>query len=123
MFLQDWSYPMRREMQEIIPKLFLGPYSAAMKSKLPTLERHGITHIICVRQDSILYNYIINFIKSRPYLTYNVVAAVFPQFSATLSYIADNPVENIIRYFPVVSYRKSSLICIIFIGFRSVCCV
>uniref|UniRef100_A0A3Q3VQB3 Uncharacterized protein n=1 Tax=Mola mola TaxID=94237 RepID=A0A3Q3VQB3_MOLML len=36
---------------EILPGLFLGPYSAAMKSKLPILERQGITHVVCVRQD------------------------------------------------------------------------
>ncbi|XP_043119322.1 serine/threonine/tyrosine-interacting protein isoform X2 [Puntigrus tetrazona] len=47
----DWAYPMRREMQEILPGLFLGPYSAAMKSKLSMLEKQGITHIVCVRQD------------------------------------------------------------------------
>ncbi|KAL4656250.1 serine/threonine/tyrosine-interacting protein [Arapaima gigas] len=83
---QDWSYPMRREMQEIIPGLFLGPYSAAMKSKLPTLEKHGITHIICVRQDIEA-----NFIKPN-----------FPlKFRYLVLDIADNPMENIIRYFPV----------------------
>uniref|UniRef100_A0A3Q2R2S6 Serine/threonine/tyrosine interacting protein n=1 Tax=Fundulus heteroclitus TaxID=8078 RepID=A0A3Q2R2S6_FUNHE len=83
--LLDWAYPMRREMQEILPGLFLGPYSAAMKSKLPALERHGITHIVCVRQDIEA-----NFIK--------------PNFSHRFRYlvldIADNPVENIIRFFP-----------------------
>uniref|UniRef100_A0A8C8E054 Serine/threonine/tyrosine interacting protein n=1 Tax=Oryzias sinensis TaxID=183150 RepID=A0A8C8E054_9TELE len=84
--LQDWAYPMRRDMQEILPGLFLGPYSAAMKSKLPILETHGITHIVCVRQDIEA-----NFIK--------------PNFPHTFRYlvldIADNPVENIIRYFPM----------------------
>uniref|UniRef100_A0A3P9JZ36 Serine/threonine/tyrosine interacting protein n=1 Tax=Oryzias latipes TaxID=8090 RepID=A0A3P9JZ36_ORYLA len=82
----DWAYPMRRDMQEILPGLFLGPYSAAMKSKLPILETHGITHIVCVRQDIEA-----NFIK--------------PNFPHTFRYlvldIADNPVENIIRYFPM----------------------
>uniref|UniRef100_A0A8C6D8G2 Uncharacterized protein n=1 Tax=Moschus moschiferus TaxID=68415 RepID=A0A8C6D8G2_MOSMO len=29
---EEWTYPMRREMQEIPPGLFLGPYSSAMKS-------------------------------------------------------------------------------------------
>ncbi|XP_070760495.1 serine/threonine/tyrosine-interacting protein isoform X1 [Enoplosus armatus] len=83
--LLDWAYPMRREMQEILPGLFLGPYSAAMKSKLPILERQGVTHIVCVRQDIEA-----NFIK--------------PNFPHTFRYlvldIADNPVENIIRFFP-----------------------
>ncbi|XP_055291464.1 serine/threonine/tyrosine-interacting protein isoform X3 [Moschus berezovskii] len=77
---------MRREMQEILPGLFLGPYSSAMKSKLPILQKHGITHIICIRQ-----NIEANFIK--------------PNFQQLFRYlvldIADNPVENIIRFFPM----------------------
>uniref|UniRef100_A0A7M4EZ75 Serine/threonine/tyrosine interacting protein n=1 Tax=Crocodylus porosus TaxID=8502 RepID=A0A7M4EZ75_CROPO len=84
-FLKDWTYPMRREMQEILPGLFLGPYSSAMKSKLSTLQKHGITHVICIRQ-----NIEANFIK--------------PNFQQMFRYlvldIADNPVENIIRFFP-----------------------
>uniref|UniRef100_A0A8C0EZR3 Serine/threonine/tyrosine interacting protein n=1 Tax=Bubo bubo TaxID=30461 RepID=A0A8C0EZR3_BUBBB len=79
---------MRREMQEILPGLFLGPYSSAMKSKLPILQKHGITHVICIRQ-----NIEANFIK--------------PNFQQLFRYlvldIADNPVENIIRFFPMVS--------------------
>lgn len=47
----EWSYRMRRCMQEIIPGLFLGPYSAAVRSNLPVLQAAGITHVICVRQD------------------------------------------------------------------------
>uniref|UniRef100_A0A2I3BRP4 Serine/threonine/tyrosine interaction protein n=1 Tax=Mus musculus TaxID=10090 RepID=A0A2I3BRP4_MOUSE len=31
---EEWTYPMRREMQEVLPGLFLGPYSSAMKSKI-----------------------------------------------------------------------------------------
>lgn len=37
--------------QEVVPGLFLGPYSAASRSKLDSLLEHGITHIVCVRQD------------------------------------------------------------------------
>uniref|UniRef100_A0A3Q4M4G5 Serine/threonine/tyrosine interacting protein n=1 Tax=Neolamprologus brichardi TaxID=32507 RepID=A0A3Q4M4G5_NEOBR len=71
---------------EILPGLFLGPYSSAMKSKLPILERHGITHIVCVRQDIEA-----NFIKPN-----------FPHmFRYLVLDIADNPVENIIRFFPM----------------------
>uniref|UniRef100_A0A5F9D891 Uncharacterized protein n=1 Tax=Oryctolagus cuniculus TaxID=9986 RepID=A0A5F9D891_RABIT len=29
---KEWTYPMRREMQEILHGLFLGPYSSAMKN-------------------------------------------------------------------------------------------
>ncbi|NXY48158.1 STYX protein, partial [Ceuthmochares aereus] len=71
---------------EILPGLFLGPYSSAMKSKLPILQKHGITHVICIRQ-----NIEANFIKPN-----------FPQlFRYLVLDIADNPVENIIRFFPM----------------------
>ncbi|KAF4017010.1 hypothetical protein G4228_009089 [Cervus hanglu yarkandensis] len=67
---EEWTYPMRREMQ------------------LPILQKHGITHVICIRQ-----NIEANFIK--------------PNFQQLFRYlvldIADNPVENIIRFFPMVS--------------------
>ncbi|KAG2457854.1 STYX protein, partial [Polypterus senegalus] len=91
----DWAYPMRREMQEILPGLFLGPYSSAMKSKLSFLEKHGITHIVCIRQDIEA-----NFIKPN-----------FPErFRYLVLDIADNPVENIIRYFPMTKdFIDSSL--------------
>ena len=32
----DWVYSMRREMQEIVKGLFLGPYSVAVRSKVRT---------------------------------------------------------------------------------------
>ncbi|KAJ3414277.1 hypothetical protein HDV05_006806 [Chytridiales sp. JEL 0842] len=37
---------MRREMQEIIPNVFLGPYSCARDRDY--LKSHGITHLLCV---------------------------------------------------------------------------
>ncbi|KAG8187232.1 hypothetical protein JTE90_020661 [Oedothorax gibbosus] len=40
-----------QEMQEIIPGLFLGPFSAASKANLGALLKAGITHIVCVRQE------------------------------------------------------------------------
>jgi hypothetical protein len=33
-FSQDWEYAMRREMQEIVPNLYLGPYASANKNKV-----------------------------------------------------------------------------------------
>ncbi|XP_063129962.1 serine/threonine/tyrosine-interacting protein isoform X3 [Rattus norvegicus] len=57
-----------------------------MNFRLPILQKHGITHIICIRQ-----NIEANFIK--------------PNFQQLFRYlvldIADNPVENIIRFFPM----------------------
>ena len=47
----DWTYTMRRDMQEIVPGLYLGPYAAAGKKNLSKLENAGITHVVCVRQE------------------------------------------------------------------------
>lgn len=83
----DWTYTMRRSMQEIIPGLYLGPYSAAMKSKLESLTAHGITHIICVRQN----------------IEAHCIRANFPdRFRYLVLDIADSPTENIIQHFPTV---------------------
>ncbi|XP_077989228.1 serine/threonine/tyrosine-interacting protein B-like [Glandiceps talaboti] len=82
----EWAYTMRREMQEIIPGLYLGPYAAAMKSKKQSLKEHSITHIVCVRQ-----NIEANFIKPN-----------FPEdFKYLVLDVADRPTENIIRHFVV----------------------
>lgn len=83
----DWSYAMRREMQEIIPGLYLGPYSAAMRSKSDSLLANKVTHIVCIRQ---------------------AVEAHFirPNFPDLFKYlvldIADSATENIIQHFPKV---------------------
>ncbi|NXI25806.1 STYX protein, partial [Sterrhoptilus dennistouni] len=57
-----------------------------LSPQLPILQKHGITHVICIRQ-----NIEANFIK--------------PNFQQLFRYlvldIADNPVENIIRFFPM----------------------
>lgn len=80
----NWNY----SMQEIIPGLFLGPYSVALKNCRNLLLDQGITHIVCVRQpgeDDFIRPYIID-----PIFTY-----------LTLE-IADTATENIIRFFPKV---------------------
>lgn len=83
----DWEYTMRREMQEIIPNLYLGPYAAANKNKLCYLESMGITDIVCVRHAAEA-----NFIK--------------PNFPDKIRYlvlnVADVYTENIIQYFQKV---------------------
>ncbi|ELU10633.1 hypothetical protein CAPTEDRAFT_164406 [Capitella teleta] len=83
----DWAYAMRRDMQEIVPGLFLGPYAAAMKSKLEFLKLHQITHIVCIRQK----------------LEANIVKPNFPDhFQYLVLDISDNVTENIIKFFPRV---------------------
>jgi len=83
----DWTYTMRRTMQEIVPGVFLGPYSAAQRTKLDALKQHGITHIVCVRQDVEAHFIKPNFPEEIQYLTLN---------------IADSVTENIIHHFPTV---------------------
>jgi len=84
----NWHYGMRRSMQEIIPGLFLGPYSAALKNCRSNLIEKGVTHIICVRQSI-----------EAPFIK--------PQFTdssfiyLTLD-IADQATESIICFFPKV---------------------
>ena len=51
MVQEDWAYTMRRSMQEIVPGLFLGPAAAAGRKAGEELERVGISHIVCVRQN------------------------------------------------------------------------
>jgi serine/threonine/tyrosine-interacting protein len=34
---EDWKYAMRREMQEISPGLFLGPYAAASRNQVDSV--------------------------------------------------------------------------------------
>ncbi|KAK4296970.1 hypothetical protein Pmani_030574 [Petrolisthes manimaculis] len=70
-------------MQEVLPGLYLGPYSAATKSRFKTLLDHGITHIICVRQT----------IES------HMVRANFPhKIKYLVLDMADNPTQNLIMY-------------------------
>lgn len=43
----EWVYEMRRVMQEILPKLFLGPYASGKRRE--ELRAKNITHIMIVR--------------------------------------------------------------------------
>jgi serine/threonine/tyrosine-interacting protein len=45
--LQDWKYEFRREAQQLLPHLYLGPLSAAKNSDFLTLA--GITQLIAIR--------------------------------------------------------------------------
>ncbi|CAM0134978.1 unnamed protein product [Umbelopsis sp. WA50703] len=54
--LDDWRYEMRREIQEILPSVFLGPFSACRD--IQSLTSKGITHIV---SDSPLQNLIPQF--------------------------------------------------------------
>lgn len=85
---KTWNYSICCTMQEIIPGLYLGPYSVALRDCRNTLLDLGITHIVCVRQQGEA-----DFIK--PYFT----DAAFTYLTLD---IADIATENIIRFFPKV---------------------
>lgn len=42
----DWRYEMRRQAQEIVPGLFIGPYQSSRS--LEELRALGITDILCI---------------------------------------------------------------------------
>lgn len=78
---------MRREMQEIIPGLYLGPFSSATKTKLQSLVEAGITHIICVRHE----------------LEASFIQPNFPEkFVYSVINLADATTTNIITFLPQV---------------------
>lgn len=44
----DWKYEMRREAQEVLPSVFVGPYQAS--KDLNALKNSLITHICCISE-------------------------------------------------------------------------
>ncbi|GAA6038510.1 hypothetical protein JCM8097_004605 [Rhodosporidiobolus ruineniae] len=44
----EWRYEMRREAQEILPGLYVGPFQPSWK--LDILQGLGITHILCIAE-------------------------------------------------------------------------
>ncbi|KAG2009960.1 serine/threonine/tyrosine-interacting protein, variant 2 [Coprinopsis cinerea AmutBmut pab1-1] len=74
---------MRRECQEILPGLYLGPFVAS--KSLETLQSLGITHIVCIRDAKEAFS-----VKPR-----------FPgQFHYMTLDVEDNEEQNLIRVFP-----------------------
>jgi len=83
--MNDWSYTMRRQMQEICPGIYLGPYACAAKNKLEALKASGITHLICIRH----------------VMESNIIKPNFPHdFSYMVLDVADNFEQNIIQFLP-----------------------
>lgn len=79
----EWKYEMRRECQEIIPGLYLGPFQAS--KSIETLRQLGISHIVCIRDAKEAFS----------------VKARFPeQFRYLVLDVEDNEEQNLIRLFP-----------------------
>ncbi|KAG6909294.1 hypothetical protein DXG01_001238 [Tephrocybe rancida] len=79
----EWRYEMRRECQEILPGLWLGPFVAS--KSLETLQQLKITHIVCIRDAKEAFS-------------------VRPRFEQHFKYLVldveDNEEQNLIRLFP-----------------------
>ncbi|KAJ3118322.1 hypothetical protein HDU96_002479 [Phlyctochytrium bullatum] len=76
-------YEMRREMQEILPNLWLGPYSCARE--LETLVSHGITHILGIMDQT----------------ERRLMRRTYPdRFVYHFIEVSDSPMQNLIPYFP-----------------------
>jgi len=80
---EEWSYDMRRRCQEILPHLYLGPLQAS--KSLETLQRLGITHILCIRDAKEAFAVRPRFPDQFQYMTLNV---------------EDSEEQNLIRLFP-----------------------
>merc|ERR1711998_119541 len=80
----EWQYEMRRVMQEIVPRLFLGPYAAS--KKMSALRAHNITHILVVRSA-----------KER------IISPAYPNdFAYYILEIPDSPTASLLPYLPEV---------------------
>jgi len=79
----EWRYEMRRECQEILPGLLLGPFQASKSLEL--LQGLNITHIVCIRDAKEAFS-------------------VKPRFQEHFKYLVldveDNEDQNLIRLFP-----------------------
>ncbi|KDQ62208.1 hypothetical protein JAAARDRAFT_30108 [Jaapia argillacea MUCL 33604] len=80
----EWRYEMRRECQEILPNLWLGPFQVS--KSLPTLQTLGVTHIVCIRDAKEAFSVRPRFPESFIYLVLDV---------------EDNEEQNLIRLFPL----------------------
>ncbi|CAK0865856.1 unnamed protein product [Prorocentrum cordatum] len=81
----DWTYTKKRDAQEILPGLWLGPFGAARDQEF--LQRAGITDALVVRAPE----------EAR------IIAPKYPELIRyEVLECRDSPFENIIRFFPGV---------------------
>jgi serine/threonine/tyrosine-interacting protein len=79
----EWRYEMRRECQEILPGLFLGPFIVSKSAEV--MQGLGITHVVCIRDAKEAFSVKPRFPDRFQYLTLDV---------------QDNEEQNLIRLFP-----------------------
>ncbi|ORZ00163.1 protein-tyrosine phosphatase-like protein [Syncephalastrum racemosum] len=83
--IDDWRYEMRREMQEIVTGLFLGPFSACKDTD--KLHKLGISHILC-------------FLDQNEFRLFRSTATLANQFVFKVVEVFDSPMQNLIPLFP-----------------------
>ncbi|KAI9339422.1 protein-tyrosine phosphatase-like protein [Zopfochytrium polystomum] len=89
----EWKYQMRHEIQEVIPHLWVGPYSCARD--LEYCKRFGITHMLCVMDSAEKYR----LARKHPdHFIYHDID------------VTDSPLQNLIPFFPAAkAFIKSAL--------------
>lgn len=81
----DWTYTKKREAQQIVPGLWLGPFGAARDQDF--LKRENITNALVVRGPE----------EAR------IIVPKYPEFiQYEILECRDSPFESVIRYFPSV---------------------
>ncbi|KAI8875460.1 phosphatases II [Backusella circina FSU 941] len=95
--MDEWHYEMRREIQEIIPGLFLGPFSSCRS--VEELQQAGITHILCFidENEQRLFrtqHLSSNFIYQTVAITDSNLQNIIPFFGQTTQWIADALAQN-----------------------------
>ncbi|GAA5969055.1 hypothetical protein JCM8115_000290 [Rhodotorula mucilaginosa] len=79
----DWKYEMRREAQEILPGLYVGPFQPSTKREI--LKNLGVTHILCIAETREAH----------------ILKPKFPgEFEYLIQDIRDADDQNLIRIFP-----------------------
>ncbi|KAL1931941.1 hypothetical protein VTP01DRAFT_8997 [Rhizomucor pusillus] len=85
--LDDWRYEMRREIQEMLPGLYLGPLTACRDTEY--LNSFGITHIVCL----------LDAMEAQLFRFLNLQSA----FSFFPIQVSDSKTQNLIPLFPQIT--------------------
>ncbi|KAJ3166981.1 hypothetical protein HDU88_003070 [Geranomyces variabilis] len=79
----DWRYEMRRDMQQILPGVWLGPHHLSRDKE--AMKAKGITHMLCIRDPN----------------EAQWVRCLHPNdFVYHLIEVTESPLQNLIPYFP-----------------------
>ncbi|KAI8064196.1 protein-tyrosine phosphatase-like protein [Gongronella butleri] len=86
--LDDWQYEMRRDMQEIIPGIYLGPLTVC--KEMQRLQAYKVTHIVCLLDEA------------EANLFHRTLEAV-NQYKHLILNVSDTTRQPLIAHFPMVN--------------------